>query len=328
MFPPKMSGVPLLGPDHKSQQFIFTLHYTQTHISLVSNIICMPFISGTDTRVQSCCISVRLFCVCSVYKYGPERALMAPASNKQRAEKPPIPAFLWPKSWLDGHPTSSRWTFSRRPAHRYQICKCVCMCVSVYVWISERASKTERKRGFWYIPHVARSPDTTTPRHKEECYEKERRRGRSFYGWGERSVSCWEFNRVEVEGKLGGHGRRRRRLLRVHLKRALWSPKQHPKKRTFWLNSHKYTQKYIFCAGSGDLSVSKEHRPPLESLFSHSVNLNNPLKGIADVYGPSQNKCCLSDLHMNTHSYTQTYKHAKETHTHTHPSRRNRHKLC
>ncbi len=196
--------------------------YTDTHLPPEShNMHALSFLlSHTYTHSQkhahSPVVSVRV-CSVSVYKYGPETAVMAPASNKQRAEKPPIPASLWPKSRLDGHPTSSRWTISRRPELRYQIC--VCVCARVYVWISERASKTEeRQRGFWYIPHVARNPDTTTPRHKEECYEKERRRGEVSAGeqrelsWvrtggggvettptllGEKkkrkSVSCWEF---------------------------------------------------------------------------------------------------------------------------------------
>lgn len=77
----------VLGPDHKSQRFIFTPHCAQTHILQATYYA--PFRDGRALRLYR-----RLFCVCSVYKYGSETSIMASASNKQRAEKPPIPAFL------------------------------------------------------------------------------------------------------------------------------------------------------------------------------------------------------------------------------------------
>lgn len=82
-------ALPLLGPDHKSLQFIFTVHCTQTH----SHIIRRSFLTLTQKHVHSPVVSAHV-CSVSVYKYGPETAVMAPASNKQRAEKPPIPASL------------------------------------------------------------------------------------------------------------------------------------------------------------------------------------------------------------------------------------------
>lgn len=53
--------------------------------------------------------------------------------------------------------------------------------------------------------------------------------------------------------------------------------------------------------------VSKGCPPPWKRLFSRSVNLNNPLKGRADVYEPLQNKCCLSDLQIHTSSCIHTH---------------------
>lgn len=76
----------LLGPHHKSHTFIFTPHCAQTHIFQAAY-----YASFRD--VHALWLYQRLFCVCSVYKYGSETSIMASASNKQRAEKPPIPAF-------------------------------------------------------------------------------------------------------------------------------------------------------------------------------------------------------------------------------------------
>lgn len=92
-------------------------------------------------------------CVCSVsvYKYDSETAVMAPASNKQRKEKPPIPASNWPKSQLDRHPTSSRWTFSRR-ASAMQPDPCAC---------GDVPAEQSGGSGFWFVPHVA----FAVPRH-------------------------------------------------------------------------------------------------------------------------------------------------------------------
>lgn len=50
---PAKSGLPLLGPDHKSQPFIFTAHCTQTHICLPSHIICMPFLTSSHTQMRT-----------------------------------------------------------------------------------------------------------------------------------------------------------------------------------------------------------------------------------------------------------------------------------
>lgn len=74
------------APDHKSHRFIFTPHCAQTHIFHATY-----YASFRDAHALR--LHRRLFCVCSVYKYGSETSIMAPASNKQSAEKPPIPAF-------------------------------------------------------------------------------------------------------------------------------------------------------------------------------------------------------------------------------------------
>lgn len=90
---PTTAHCPILGPDHKSQYlFLFCIVHKCTspfHATCYESFL----YAQTETHTHMLWLIQCRFCVCSVYKYGLETSIMAPASNKHRAEKASHPCF-------------------------------------------------------------------------------------------------------------------------------------------------------------------------------------------------------------------------------------------
>lgn len=108
--------------------YFYCVLYTDAHLPPESHNMCalsfFVFFFAPHQNTRSPVVAGHV-CSVSVYKYGSQTAVMAPAPNKQRAEKPHIPPSLWPKSRLDRHPTSSHWMFSSSaPLQQVRACGC------------------------------------------------------------------------------------------------------------------------------------------------------------------------------------------------------------